>query len=136
VELAQRGFALWTVAMTDPDEAAWREALRDMVELFHPEAELDFTRTTPDIAGGREALASWIEGARDTYRSLDMKATEFIDVRDAVLMTVQFTGHGAASGLTVTGELAYVFRYRNGQTIAATTFATRREALQAVGLEE
>jgi ketosteroid isomerase-like protein len=136
VELARRVFALWNVAMTEPDEAVWRAALREMMEQYHPEAELDYARTTPDLVGNREAMGSWIEGARDTYTSLNIEATEFIDAGDAVVMTARFIGQGSASGLTIGGEIAYVTRYRDGQIISTTSFATRREALEAAGLEE
>jgi ketosteroid isomerase-like protein len=134
VDVARRAFALWTEAMTDSDDSVWRAALREMIEQFHPQAELDFTRTTPDLTGDREAMASWVERARDTYASLHIDTTDWLDAGDAVVLTARFTGQGAASGIALTAEIAYVVRCRDGQIVSETSFSSRQEALGAAGL--
>ena len=80
-------------------------------------------------------MATWREGARNTYTSLRIDATDFVDAGDVVTMTVHVTGRGAASRITMGAEITYVLRCRDGQLISATTFAARREALESVGLE-
>jgi hypothetical protein len=67
VEAIRRGFELWNIAMGGGDEASRQTALRQMVEQYHPNAELDYSRTLPDFLPirGRKAMVSWTEGARE-----------------------------------------------------------------------
>ncbi len=136
VEMTRRGFELWNVAMGGGDEESRRSALGQMVENYHPNAELDFRRTLPDFAPtrGREAMISWTEGAREVFGAVRLEALEYVDAGDAVLVRVRIVVQGASSGASAGAEFVYLFRFRARQVIAATTYPTRHEALEAVGL--
>jgi ketosteroid isomerase-like protein len=139
VELVRRGFELWNVAAGDPDERTWRVAMAEMLAGYHPEAELDFSRTLPDFpttGDVSEAMTAWVEGARGSFTEVRIEATDLIDAGDAVVAGMRISGEGAISGVKIESEFFYTFRFREGQIVAATTYVTRREALKAVGLEE
>jgi ketosteroid isomerase-like protein len=138
VEILRRGFELWNVAAGDPDERTWRVAMVEMLAAYHPEAELDFSRTVPDFptAGDvGEAMTAWVEGARATFTEVRIEPTDLIDGGDVVVAGMRIAGEGTLSGVKIEAEFFYTFRFREGQVVAATTYVTRREALQAVGLE-
>ncbi len=138
VEMTRRGFELWNIAMGAGDEETRRSALGEMVEQYHADAELDFGRTLPDFAPtrGREAMISWTEGVREVLGAVRVEALEYIDAGDAVVARVRIEAQGAASGASTGAEFVYLFRFRAQQVTAATTYATRAEALKAAGLAE
>ena len=135
VEAIRRGFELWNIAMGGGDETSRRTALRQMVEEYHPDAELDYGRTLPDFlpTSGREAMVSWTEGAREAFGEVQIDPVEYVDAGDAVVVRVRMLAKGTSSGASVSGEFVYVFRYRDEQVISATSYLTMREALQAGG---
>src|SRR5277367_865436 len=134
VEILRRGFELWNVAAGDPDERTWRAAMAEMLTPYHPEAELDFSRTLPDypVRGDvGEAMTAWVEAARATFTEVRIEPTDLIDAGDAVVAGMRIAGEGTLSGVKIDAEFFYMFRFREGQIVAATTYLTRREALQA-----
>jgi ketosteroid isomerase-like protein len=138
VEAIRRGFELWNVAMGGGDEARRQTALRQMVEEYHPNAELDYSRTLPDFlpTRGRKAMVSWTEGAREAFGEVRIEPVEYVDAGDAVVVQVRMLVKGTSSGASVGGKFVYVFRYQDEQIISATSYVTMREALEAAGLAE
>jgi ketosteroid isomerase-like protein len=138
VDELRRGFAAWNVALNDPDEPTWRDAMAEMLDGYHPEAVVDFSRTVPDFptTPAREAMAAWVEDARGTFATTHVEAVEMLDVGEAVMAAIRVAGAGALSGASLEAEFFYVFRYRDEQIISATTYESRQEALKAVGLAE
>jgi ketosteroid isomerase-like protein len=138
VESLRHGFELWNVASSDPDEKVWRAAMDEMVAAYHPDAKIDFSRTLPDFPATtvKEAMAAWIESARGIFTDVKLEPTDIIDTGEAVVAGMRVTGKGSLSGLSVDAEVFYVFGFRDGQVVTATTYTTRREALADVGLEE
>lgn len=136
VEMTRRGFELWNIAMGASDDESRRSALEQMAENYHPDAELDFRRTLPDFAPtrGREAMISWTEGAREALGAVRIAPLEYVDAGDAVMVRVRLSAQGASSGASTGAEFVYVFRFRAQQVIAATTYTTRAQALEAVRL--
>jgi ketosteroid isomerase-like protein len=134
----RHGFELWNVASTHPDEKIWREALAEMVAGYHPDAEIDFSRTLPDFpdTGVVEAMSGWVESARGMFTDVSLEPRAIVDAGDAAVATMRVTGTGGMSGAPVDAEIFYVFRFRDGLVSAATTYMTQQEALEAVGLAE
>jgi ketosteroid isomerase-like protein len=136
VQALRRGFDLWNVALGDRDEETWRGALAEMVEAYDPAAEVDFSRTVPDFPAtpAREAMTSWVQDARGTFTSIQVEPAEIFDAEDEVMVVIHIIGAGAASGIRLEADFFYVFRYRAERIISATTYKTREDALQVVGL--
>jgi ketosteroid isomerase-like protein len=138
VEQLRLGFELWNVALNEPDEATWRAITVELSNAYHPEAQIDFSRTVPDFpnVSPRDAMTEWVEDTRGTFTEVRVEPTEFIDAGDVVLTVMRISGKGTLSGATIAADFTYVFRYRDGQIIAATTYQTRQDALEAEGLTE
>ena len=138
VEQLRLGFQLWNAALNEPDEATWRAITAEVSNAYHPEAQIDFSRTVPDfpMTNPREAMTAWVEGARGTFAEVRVEPTEFIDAGDTVLAVMRISGKGTMSGAEISSDFVYVFRYRDNEIIATTTYTTRQEAIEAVGLEE
>jgi ketosteroid isomerase-like protein len=137
VHLTRRGFELWNAAIDVSDGARSDAALRAMIGMYHPDAELDYTRTLPDFptTKGTEAILSWTADTRGVFASVHFEPLDFIDLDDSVLVPVRVDAQGA-SGALVSTEMAYVYRFQEGLVISATGFANLAEALEAVGLEQ
>jgi ketosteroid isomerase-like protein len=139
VERVQLGFDLWNASLSDADGARRDRAISQLTAAYHPEATIDFSRTTPDLGSttGPAAMLRWMDGARGLFEHVQIEPTDFIDAGDAVLVATRITASGSSSGAPVTFEYAYVFRYNDaGQVIAAISYATMAEARDAVGLAE
>jgi ketosteroid isomerase-like protein len=138
VEMTRRGFALWNSALTAGGGAASDAAIAEMVDSYHADAIVDFSRTTPDlpIASGSGAMLGWMKDSAKNFSDVRVEATALVDAGDAVVAEAFISGTGASSGATLGMGLAYVFSYRDGKVASATSYPTLREALKAVGLEE
>jgi ketosteroid isomerase-like protein len=139
VEAVRRGFELWNASLSDPDRARWEEAVRTMTSAHDPEATIDFSRTTPDLASakGPDAMLDWMRGTRGLFDDVQIEPTEFVDSGDAVVVATRITATGSTSRAPVAFEYAYVFRCNSaGKVISATSYTTMGDALEAVGLAE
>ena len=138
VETVRRGLEAWNIALADADEATRRSALLGVAATFHPDAELDFSRTTPDYAPtrGTHAMIAWTEAARETLVGIQVEPTRFIDTDDAVVVVLRFAGEGVSSGAQTAMEVNWAVRFTAGKVSSATSFPTLPEALKAVGVEE
>jgi ketosteroid isomerase-like protein len=137
VQLARRGFVLWTLASVSDDLAGAQSALRELGEMYDDDVEIDCSRTLPDFPAvrGREAMLAWVEGSRSVFSSVRYEPTDFIEAGEEVLVVaLRVTGQAAISGIPMEADFAYVFRYRDALVVSATTYATLPEALHAVGL--
>jgi ketosteroid isomerase-like protein len=138
VDAIRHGFELWNVALSDPSPTRRKEAIEAMMAAYHPEAEIDFARTTPDYRAekGPGAMLAWMQEADGLFDQVQIEAVELIDAGDTVVVAARMAGTGASSGATVEIEYAYVFRFKDGQVIAATSYATLEQAREATGLTE
>jgi len=88
----------------------------------------------PGIWHGPEGMldvaAEWI----DTFDEFTMKGEEFIDAGDHVVVRVTQEGRGGGSGVPVTGTFWFVFGMRDRKVVTFDMYATREQALEAVGL--
>jgi ketosteroid isomerase-like protein len=127
VELVRRGFEAWEVgdlsgllALLDDDLVTRRLAPMPDPGTWHgPEGLL-------------EVAAEWMEA----FDEFTMKAEEFIDARDVVVVRVAQGGRGGGSGARVTGTFWFVYGMRDGKVVALDMYATRGQALEAAGLSE
>jgi ketosteroid isomerase-like protein len=89
-----------------------------------------------DLCQGKEALrAQWTSQveAVDVYIELQ----ELISVGESrVVAVAKWSGRGRASGTPVDSTAAQVFTIRRGKVVCVETYATKEEALEAVGLRE
>ena len=76
--------------------------------------------------------AEWM----DAFDEFKMKAEEFIDAGDHVVVPVAPEGRGSGSGAPVTGRFWFVYCVRDGKAVTWDMYATGQQALEAAGLRE
>ena len=90
----------------------------------------------PGTWDGTEGLldvaAEWV----DTFDEFAMAADDFIDAGDHVVVRVQQQGRGTDSRVPVTATFWFVYGVRSGKVVTLDMYATRAQALEAVGLRE
>ena len=109
-------------------------------EVFDPAVEVVWSPDLPDmgtyrgLAGLEQSLREWFAAWGD----MRMTADEFIEVEaDRILVLVSAHGHGHGSGIAVVGDdWAHDWTMRDGRATRLVGYASRAEALKAVGLEE
>ena len=109
--------------------------------LLHPEVEFH-ARAGPTIGPetlhGRDAALSFmfkdLAGAMPDFRSIAEAVSELHDGH--VLALGRYEGRGTVSGVETRMDYSAIFRLDAGLIVFFQDFATRREALKAVGLEE
>ena len=89
-------------------------------------------RTYRGHDGLRQALLDW-PSEWDDYR---MEIRDISAVGPHVLVTVWQSGRGKASGVTVEDDYTFVHEVQDGKQVRWLMFATREEALEALGIEE
>jgi ketosteroid isomerase-like protein len=137
IEALVKGFELWNLAMGG-DDASWRAALQEMIDQYHPDAELDFRRTLPDFTPtrGTAAIITWTEGAREAFGGVRIEPKDYIEAGESIVVPVGIVARGASSGAETAANFVYVFRFRGRLIVSATSFKTVAEALKAAGPAE
>jgi ketosteroid isomerase-like protein len=80
----------------------------------------------------RAALTRWM-GEWDEYHEV---LEELVDLGDRVFGTFYLRGRGRGTGIEIDGRLYSVYTVRDGKVARMDEYATRTEALEAVGLRE
>ena len=86
---------------------------------------------------GHAGLGKYFEDADAAWEAMEVRLDDFreVDPHIAVLSGV-LCGKGRASGLEVQVPLAWVAEFRAGKAVRITTYTSKPEALEAVGLRE
>jgi ketosteroid isomerase-like protein len=82
--------------------------------------------------GLRDALAGWLE----IFGEFSVKAEEFIDAGEYIVVRVLEEGRGTGSGTPVAGVFWFVYGLRDRKIVTLDWYTERRQALEAVGLRE
>jgi ketosteroid isomerase-like protein len=87
---------------------------------------------------GREAGRAYLQELFDLFDDLTAEPLELIDAGDdRVVIYLRYGGRSKRGGIPVPPEyFAIVIRVRDGAIAQASEYATRQEALEAVGLSE
>jgi ketosteroid isomerase-like protein len=133
VEIVRQGFDVW--------EAAWGAGTDDLGALLAIFDDALVTRRLapmpdPGTWHGLEGLLAVLSEWTDTFDEFRMKGEEFIDAGDQVIVRVEQEGRGDDSGVPVTGTFWFVLGVRAGKVVTLDMYATREEAVEAVGLSE
>ena len=107
-------------------------------EIFDPEVEWHTAREDPDadVHHGIPAVGRMFQRWSEAFEDMRGIPEEFIDVGDRVFVWQRTVGRGAASGVEVVWEGAYVWTLRDGKVVKVQIFFDRDEALEAAGLSE
>jgi ketosteroid isomerase-like protein len=118
---------------------------RENLALYDPRVEMYFASgtladhlgTSGQVWRGHDGLRSFDRELRDTFEDFQTTAEELIDAGERVVSVSRYRGRGRGSGVEIDGPLQFgVWSFRQGKVMRVDWFATRREALEDIGLEE
>jgi ketosteroid isomerase-like protein len=121
-----------TEAINRRDRDAWL-LLQDPEVEFRADPEWPESETV----GGREAVWDFIVSLTDAWEPADFEMGEVIDAgSDRLLARLTRPVQGKTSGIADVLDYWCVFTFRGGKILRSHWFATRDQALEAVGLSE
>ena len=85
---------------------------------------------------GRNAATQYCVAVEESWESLTWEVEEIKDGDSWVLALGRIQGRGRGSGAAIDAKGAWLARFRDGLVTNFRTYPDRREALEAVGLEE
>ena len=121
--VSERGVGAATKAFGDLLAAEF--ALEEAHDLPDPEA---FT--------GRDAFIENMAKLEESFEELRMEPLEIVDLGEKVIVVVWMHGRGQGSSVPVEMTFAQLWSLRDGKAVSLRDYATKAEALEAVGLSE
>lgn len=108
-------------------------------ELAAPDFEL-FPALVGAVEGGsfrgREGVTAYVEVFSEAWEELRLRADEFRDLGDGVLVLGRAEGRGRGSGVEIDSPLATIYDVRDGKIWRCRNYLDHGEALRAAGLSE
>jgi len=127
VEIVRRGLEAWN-----------RRDLTTWLASFHPDAEVDWSRSRGPLMGvyhGHPGLETFWEAWFSTFEQIQIEIQGFTEVGSEVV--VANTGHvRGRQGIEVIARSSFLFTIGSGQITRMRMFQKQAEALEAVGLRE
>jgi ketosteroid isomerase-like protein len=127
VEIVRRGFEAWN-----------RRDLTTWLTLYHPDAEIDWSRSRSPFKGvyrGHREMETFCEVFWSTFEDVQLETHDFIEAGSEVV--VPNTAHmRGREGIEVSARTSLVFTAENGQITCLRLFDEQDEALEAAGLSE
>jgi ketosteroid isomerase-like protein len=116
-------------------EALSSGGIDDFAEYWADDIEW---RTMRERWNGKEAGRAYLQELYDLFADLTAEPIEFIDAAHGrVVLYLRYGGRSRRSGIAVPPEyFATVLEIRDGKILRGMEYATRGEALEAVGLRE
>jgi uncharacterized protein len=111
---------------------------RGDVDGFFARTHADFEWTVLEespLAGtyrGREEVRAYVEEWLNTFDEVRLAIEELVEMNDHVLVVVQGSGGGKASGVEVTNRFCQLWTVSEGVPAQMREYATRDQALAAV----
>jgi hypothetical protein len=75
-------------------------------------------------------------GLSETWEAYRSEMEEIVDLGEHVLALTRITGRGAGGGVPVDQRIAILARFEGEKLVWAKSFASKAEALEAVGLRD
>ena len=119
-------------AINRRDRDAW-------LRLYDPEVEFRADPRWPEseTVRGRDAIWTFISDIAEAWQPGDFEIGEVIDAgSDRLLVQVTRPVQGKTSGIPDVFDYWCVMTFREGKVVGTYWFATRGQALEAVGLSE
>ena len=115
-------------------EAFARKDIAGVLELLADDVQMSDPFGFSDGAYvGHEGFVQTVREATDAFDDYEIRAEDYIDTGDDVIVAVQIVGVGRGSGIPVDRRLFHVWTLRDGKAVRGRTFYTRKEALEAAG---
>jgi len=107
-------------------------------DLLAADFELEEAADLPDPEGytGRAAFIDNMAKLEESFDELRMEPLEIVDLGERVIVVVSMSGRGQGSSVPVEMTFAQLWSLREGKAVSLRDYATKDEALAAVGLSE
>ena len=131
VERAREGYEALSRAVLSGDFDGFVGA------YVHPDVEWVAMEGSPDsvaVHRGHAAVKARLAEMLEAMDEPRIEAEEFIDVGEKTVVAVRLSGQGKASGIEVEGHWFHVVTEEQDKVVRIEWYATRAEALEAVGL--
>jgi ketosteroid isomerase-like protein len=114
----------------------------DGVDAITDQISPDFETTTPpslsvepDTYRGPQGVRRWFDAWEGTMDEVRFDVDELVDAGDRVVAVSRMVARSHTTGLEVEQAVALVWTLRDGRAVRLDPYATREEAVRAVGLE-
>jgi ketosteroid isomerase-like protein len=104
-------------------------------EVYEPSIVLEMG-TLEGTRRGHQAVKSFLEDQRAVIEDFHVDPEEFIDAGEQVIVTVRLSGRARHTGLPFKARYVHVVTLRNGKALHVRLYASKAQALEAVGLSE
>jgi ketosteroid isomerase-like protein len=105
----------------------------DFDSVFHPDVEFE------DEIGAyntRDELRDFLQGFAQAIGGLHLEVEETRDLGDVIMLVVQQSGQGSASGVPIAQRFTWVMRFADDRCVRWRIYADHQRALEATGLSE
>ena len=107
------------------------------VSLCHPDVEWDAGLLGTPMYHGREGIRKMLRDVRAAWADLQAEVVGTpTDMDEWVVWEVRLRGHGRTTGAPVAGHQVLIAKFRDGLVERGGAFASKTEALEAVGRSE
>jgi ketosteroid isomerase-like protein len=114
--------------------------LDDAAKYWHPDIEWRAIEGAADDVGvirGESRLRGYYQDWIDTMDAMEAHVEEVLfDGDERVAAVIRNSGRGRASGVLTRGRYYVACTVRHGRIVSGREYATRAQALEAVGLSE
>ena len=127
VEIVLRIYDLW------PDRVSAAE------EVLHRDVVIDvYSRNvlTPALYHGFDGFRRFLERVEEVWENLQVEPEELVDAGDNVAATVRMWGKRRSSKMKAETRVFTIWTFREGKVLRYTSYQTKRQALESVGLRE
>jgi ketosteroid isomerase-like protein len=90
----------------------------------------------PETYSGRDAFIANLAKLEESFEELALEPLEIVDLGERIIVVVLLRGRGRGSEVPVEMTFAQLWSLRDGKAVSLRDFATKAEALEAVGLSE
>ena len=116
-------------ALNRGDQARLEVLLRERLDPsfeFHPLAPGNVRR-------GFSGIQEFFEDMQEVWEEYTQEVEEMIDAGDEVVVVLRIRARATGSGVPVAQRSFWVWSFRGGKAVRATSFESRIEALEAAG---
>lgn len=117
-------------------EAAAAGDVEFVLGMMDAEVEVHDRPEAPDAAiyRGHEGVVSALVTSLDTFDDFRFAPERFSESGDKVVVVLEMTGRGKASGVPVEERIAHLWTFRDGRLVELRVFSDPADALEAAGL--
>jgi ketosteroid isomerase-like protein len=118
-------------------EAFNSKGVDGLASFWHPDIDWRAIEGAPDDVGvftGEQAMRRYLGEWLELFDEARNEPEEFIEARDQLVAVQHASGIGKRNGVPVDMRYAVVYTIQDAKIIRGREYATRAEALEAVGL--